>query len=315
MRLQLYRNRWYAVWRDETGTRRVSLRTADRRAAEQSLIDLQASGQRKPEAIGEIVDAYLADKAGKPSIEGMTYAWGNLRRVFASLRPDQVNRPRCRAYAEKRRAAGASNGTIIKELGTLRAALKWHDSNTPAVVEVPSQPPPRERHLTREEFDRLLAAGKSHHIRLFIALALYTAGRASAILELEWARVDFARNQIRLSAGNEKLKGRATVPIHPLLLPMLREAERGAVTDFVIEYGGERVRSVKKAFARAAEAADLPGVSPHVLRHTAAVWMAEAGVSMEEIAQYLGHTNPSVTFRTYARFSPGHLARAAKALG
>jgi integrase len=44
--------------------------------------------------------------------------------------------------------------------------------------------------------------------------------------------------------------------------------------------------------------------SPHVLRHTAAVWMAEGGVSMSKIAQYLGHDNDKTTQRIYARFSP-----------
>lgn len=42
--------------------------------------------------------------------------------------------------------------------------------------------------------------------------------------------------------------------------------------------------------------------------------MAEAGVSMDEIAQYLGHSNAAITARVYARFSPDHLRRAADAL-
>jgi len=42
--------------------------------------------------------------------------------------------------------------------------------------------------------------------------------------------------------------------------------------------------------------------------------MAESGVPMAEIAQYLGHSSESVTFRTYARFSPAYLKRAAAAL-
>src|SRR5690606_35719807 len=41
---------------------------------------------------------------------------------------------------------------------------------------------------------------------------------------------------------------------------------------------------------------------------------AEAGVPMEEVAQYLGHSNPNVTRSTYARFSPDHLRKAASAL-
>jgi integrase len=50
------------------------------------------------------------------------------------------------------------------------------------------------------------------------------------------------------------------------------------------------------------------------MRHTAAVWMAEAGVPMPVIAQYLGHTDSRITERVYARFSPDYLRGAADAL-
>lgn len=35
---------------------------------------------------------------------------------------------------------------------------------------------------------------------------------------------------------------------------------------------------------------------------------------MDEIAQYLGHSNSSQTYRVYARYSPDHLRKAASAL-
>jgi site-specific recombinase XerD len=55
-------------------------------------------------------------------------------------------------------------------------------------------------------------------------------------------------------------------------------------------------------------------VSPHVLRHSAAVHMAEDDVSMEKIAQFLGHSNVNTTRKIYARFSPSYLKDAAAAL-
>ena len=42
--------------------------------------------------------------------------------------------------------------------------------------------------------------------------------------------------------------------------------------------------------------------------------MAVAGVPMVRISQYLGHSNTSITERTYARFAPDPLADAAAAL-
>ena len=55
-------------------------------------------------------------------------------------------------------------------------------------------------------------------------------------------------------------------------------------------------------------------MTPYVLRHTAAVWMAEGGVPMSEISQYMGHTTTAVTERVYARYSPQHLRRGADAI-
>lgn len=42
--------------------------------------------------------------------------------------------------------------------------------------------------------------------------------------------------------------------------------------------------------------------------------MAEAGISMDEIAQYLGQSDTRSTALTYAGYSPEQLRRAAKAL-
>jgi hypothetical protein len=75
-----------------------------------------------------------------------------------------------------------------------------------------------------------------------------------------------------------------------------------------------RVGSVKKGLATASKKAKLKKVSPHMLRHSAAVRMAEDGVPMEEIASYLGHSDVNVTRKVYARFSPDHLRGAAAAL-
>jgi integrase len=151
-------------------------------------------------------------------------------------------------------------------------------------------------------------------VRLFIVLGYTTAARAGAILDLTWDRVDFDKGIIRLGTGERRTKGRATVPMTESARKELLEARAAALTEHVIEYGGKRVGSVKRAFHRAAMGAGVPWCSPHVLRHTAAVHMAEAGIPIDEIAQMLGHSNSSVTFRVYARYSPDYLRRAASAL-
>ena len=172
-----------------------------------------------------------------------------------------------------------------------------------------------ERDAPHQEAQRLLDAASMPHSKLFIRLALATAGRASALLELTWDRVDLDARRIDLRDPNRPRtrKGRARVPINDSLFDALMEAKESATSPYVIEWGGERVLSVKKGVSAAARRAGVK-CSPHVLRHTAAVWMAEDGVPMQQIAQYLGHDDSRTTERVYARFSPDYLRDAAKAL-
>lgn len=312
MRLVKYRKVWCAYWRDEAGRpRRASLATADRELAERRLIDFQRAQQAKPTTVVEIYDLYLADK----DVERARYAWKRLASTFGHLRPDQVTRALCRAYAAARRASGVLDGTIIKELSYLRAALNWHDKASPAMIELPAQPPPKGDYLTREQYRAFREATKKiSHLYVFTVLAYTTAGRASAILDLTWDRVDFTSGIIRLGLGDARAKGRATVPMTAGARQVLVDANAAAVSNYVVEYAGRRVVNVKKAFAAAGVRAGLPRCTPHVLRHTAAVHMVEGGVPLVEVAQYLGHSSVAVTYRVYARFSPGYLRKAAEAL-
>ena len=108
-------------------------------------------------------------------------------------------------------------------------------------------------------------------------------------------------------------KGRATVPINETALQALSEARQTATCDYVIEWGGQKVASVKKGIEGAARRAGLK-CTPHVLRHSAACLMAEARTPMTEIASYLGHKDSRTTERVYAKYSPDYLRGAADAL-
>lgn len=313
MRLKLYRGIWAATGRKDGKQWRRSLGTKDRAIAEKRFRDVKF--ECPGENVGDYMAMYLAEKAERRSAPAMGYAWKALAPTFASIRPDQVTRQLCKDYAKRRRREGVSNGTIIKELGVLKAGLGWANKGSGATFEMPETPPPRDRHITLPEFNRLVDACKLPHMRLFCLLGWYTAGRASAILELTWDRVDFDRGQIRLSKSQGRQKGRATIAMADRLRMALLEAREARTSDYVVEWGGDAVRSVARAFRAACGRAKLKDVSPHILRHSAAVRMVEQGISLAEVGQYLGHTDLKVTYRVYARFSPGHLKRAADALG
>lgn len=314
MRLKLYRGKYCAVWTEKGQTRRISLRTDDHQLARQRLADLEKTPVGVTTA--EIFAAYAADRQDRRTHTRMLDAWKRLAARFGHLRPDQITRQTCRAHTEDRRRDGVRDGTIIKELTTLRAALRWHDHHTAAQFEMPPAPAPKDRYLTRAEFLTLRDAARSPHIRLFVTLALATAGRQEALLQLTWDRVDFDRGLIALADPDShgRRKGRATVPMTTMARQALAEARRAALTEYVIEYAEKPVASIKRGFTEACRRGGLKNVTPHTLRHTAAVWMAEAGRPMPEIAAYLGHGDSHITERVYAKYSPDYLRRAAGAL-
>lgn len=316
-RIKLYRGKYAAVRSKDGKSERVSLRTADLGEAKRRLKDWEA----KPvgETVGELVDSYLADK-DKTAIRAKDLhgSWKQAKDTFGHLRPDQITRDLCRAYRDQRYAGGRKPNTVRKELEVVRAALNFHKKGAEAVFELPAPPPPKERYLSRAEARRLLkGARRFPHVRAFIALSLATGARQSALLELTWDRVDFNRKLISLALGDSQdqdRKRRATVPMNKRAQRYLRVLNEAKTCNHVIEWGGHRVLSVKKGFKAACDRAALENITPHILRHTAASWMAESGVDMFRISRYLGHSDTKVTERRYAKLHPDFLTDAADAL-
>lgn len=325
---------FYVQWWESGRAHRVSCRTADKSQARRFLAEFKAGIDEKPipasPAIGAILDAYAEDRGKRPHSPTLQYCVDALKRHIGDLPVALLTKEQVQRYVTERRDVGAagasaqyrkkvralSDGTLIRELGVLRRALAWAVDErwiaTAPRVERPSAPPSRERWLTEEEAQKLLDAAKTPHVKVFIALALWTAGRTGALLQLTWDRVDLDRGIVNLGSGSGR-KRRATVPIVDDLRPILVEAREAATTPFVVEFGGRPLASVKTAFRRAAERAALPGVTAHICRHTAATWMVQKGTPTAMVARFLGNTEAMVE-KVYGHHSPDYLKQAAAAL-
>ncbi len=283
--------------------------------------------QRQSYNIGQLWCLWLDDRA-KDKFSNSIYCanWVSLGPVFAHRSPDLLTADDCRAYADSRFALGRKPWTVHTELSRLRHCLIWAQKRkliaSAPFVWVPSKGASRKRVLTYDEARLLVAAAGDPHILLFILLALTTGARHTAILDLEWDRVDRKLGTIKYDVpvppdpmSKAWRKGRATVPMGAVVREVLEVAFKGRLTGHVIEHGGRRLKSVRDGFANAVERAGLghyephptksdlmvfkTDVTPHVIRHSVATWMRTRGEDFHKIAQMLGHADSKTSELTY----------------
>jgi len=328
-RLTRLRGEFCVTWDDGDGVRRrYRLGTADKAEATRLATSRFAELTRpRGTTVADLWKGYLADMEGRAVVGTMSHTWKALEKRFGPMEAEAISIADCRAHTEERRAVrtdrspnGIQDGTIHTELGHLRMVLLWAQKNKLIAaaphIERPSKPEPKDAHLTRDEVKAMTEAAKAPHVALAIRLMIGTGARNEAALQLTWDRVDFERRMIRLrnQFDKAKRKGRATIPINETLFAALTTAHSAAMSNYVVEWAGQPVKSIKRGLKAAGSAIGRPDISPHMLRHSAAVWMAEDGHSMEEISQYLGHNDVKTTTRVYARFSPTHLRKLADSL-
>ena len=318
------RGGYCVYWTDGNGKRvRHQLQARSRAEAEPEAIDVYRrqhfAQSQSGSTVSDIWAEYVRDLGDRPTAKTMTYTGKAVLAHFGHYRPDQITTELCRAYSKARMAAGISQGSVHTELGHLRSAMTFAERSriieAAPYIERPSKPTPKERYLTKDEVQKLIDHAEAPHIALAIHLLFATAGRVGAVLDLTWERVDMERGIINLRLDDSRTrKGRAIVPINRGLMAALQTAKDAALSDFVVEWGGKQVASIRKGFEGAVRRADLKSVTLHTIRHSSAVAMVSAGIPITQVAQYLGHSNTAITFSTYGRFAPDHLTEAAEVL-
>jgi integrase len=317
-RIGLHRGKRVIEYTDAAGRRfRRSLGTADAGLAEARAREYWAAITAAPtERIRDLWPVYVRDRMQEVARKDRFKAtWTALQPHFGHRLGTAVSPDDCRAYHKARKKEGKSDSTVRTELELLRACLNRTLGERAPVLWLPPASKPRNAWLTPEDVAKVHADAKSPHVALFIELAIATGARMSAVLDLTWDRVDMENGFVDLMPAGRHVsnKQRAVVPINKRALKALRIAQEAALTDHVIEFNGKPVKSVKKALERISTRTGVD-FSPHVLRHTAGVWLAKKDVPMQKIAQYLGHTSTKVTERVYARYSPSFMRDAADAL-
>ncbi|WP_408004209.1 tyrosine-type recombinase/integrase [Pseudooceanicola algae] len=311
-------------WTGEDGKRvRRQLAARTRKEAEAEALEVYrtATYSSRPQdpTVAEIWALYRDDLGDKPTATTMGYTGKAILPHFGHLRPEDITKATCLSYAADRKSSGKSQGTVHTELGHLKSALLFAE-NTRMIDRAPKiwrpeKPQTDKRILNAGEARALIDAAMEPHIRLALILLLGTGARVGAVLDLTWDRVDFERGAINLRlADGATRKGRAVVPMNGSTRAALSAAHKAALSDYVIEYAGGPVASVRKGVSGAVTRSKIGHVRIHDLRHTAAVTMLANGIPLEKVSQVLGHSNTAVTFSTYGRYLPEHMQDAVNVL-
>ena len=352
-KLALDRHGYYELrWTGADGkTKQRSTREQDfdaaRATAEEIWRDLNqiiaASG--KP-TTAEIAARYLKDCESERKTTGQANALKPVLRAFGGRSDHPLKRFDIVDYAAERRRQGVKDATIRRELGALRAALRFgveHEMISAADLprfKLPPSSPPRNNSATTDEISDLwalaLAAsppegqGDLKPITLFATIAIATGARRGAVLELPWGQINWsgAGGRIMLNFASDKPsanrnKRRSHVPAPKILEPILLRAFREALDraglvgpspsktpKILSDLRVCRVVSIRDQWRNLVKNSKKPDLNIHDLRHSWATNHIKAGVSPVEVAQWLQDDLKTV-MATYVHLKPGFLTEAA----
>ncbi|MGD0230112.1 MAG: tyrosine-type recombinase/integrase [Syntrophorhabdales bacterium] len=155
----------------------------------------------------------------------------------------------------------------------------------------------RERVLTDAEFSALIEACPDH-LRPLIFMAFTMGMRRSEVTGLTWKEVDLAKGFIYLKGGRTKTDCARAVPIHPVVLEILKALPRPLHTDRVFLYRGKPFGEIKRSFKAACKRAGIEDFVVHDLRHCALNNLRLAGNDYFRIMALSGHKT-TACFKRY----------------
>lgn len=224
------------------------------------------------------------------------------------LPPEQMGQEQLRTHVAELGASGIGASTLKVQIAGLKF-LYGKTLGRPHEVAWMSWPrPPRglPRVLAMFEVVALLGAMTSPLYRI-VAIVMYGAGlRIREAVTLQVGDIDAARGVIRVRGKGDKTR---ETKLSPKLLDALRTYWRAARPPLPYLFASVKTgRPVQAATVRTAmrrarlDAGIKKHVTPHMLRHSFATHLLEAGTDLRVIQHLLGHASVTTTVR-YTRVS------------
>ena len=197
------------------------------------------------------------------------------RTLLGAIEAAAIDRALVRSYTATRRSSGRADGTIDKELRTLRQVLSFAVKegciDRAPYIDTPGSGPPRDRWLDKRELNQLIEACVAPHVRAFVLVCVHTGARARQVYNLTWDRVDLWRGLVCFPPSRPRSKKRSVIiPANATLWAELRSLRTVSKSPWVIEHRGHQVSSIKTGFKAAVRRAGIAPCTVHDLRRTCA---------------------------------------------
>jgi integrase len=128
-------------------------------------------------------------------------------------------------------------------------------------------------------------------------------------LNANWAQIDLANKSWRIPASIAKSKRSRSVPLSEAVLDVLNQTGTKDGPVFVSTKTKGPLKQVHKVWQRLRVAAGMPKLRIHDLRRSFASFLVNAGRSLYEVQELLGHADSRTTTR-YAHLSRERLQEA-----
>lgn len=225
------------------------------------------------------------------------------------------------------RSKGLADSTVARKIAAIRGLHRFlvreemSTDDPTATIDSPRRPDPFPKALTIDEAIALVEAPSGSdpgalRDRALLEFLYGTGARVSEAVGVDMGHLDLDDKVVRVTGKGSKQRlvpmGSKTVEAIRAWLPdRLSLVRRDVAGDplFINLRGGrisrQGVFDIVKKHARTADI-DPQRVSPHVLRHSAATHMVEAGADLRTVQEMLGHATISTT-QVYTRVSPAHV--------
>jgi integrase len=246
---------------------------------------------------GMLRDDYIVNE--RRSMRRVDASVKQLKAAFGMDRAVDITTDRVKSYVVQRRAAGAANATINRELAALKRAFKLavdaeRLSRAPHIAML-DEHNARQGFLDHAEFGALIEA-LPESLRDPIRFLYFSGWRVSEMTTLEWRDIDLPSNLVRLPPAKSKNKDGRLLPLSGELAEIIARAADNRRLDCpnVFHRNGHPIIDFRDAWNTARTKAGLGKLLVHDMRRATVRNLTRAGVHERIAMAVTGHKTRAI---------------------